>query len=87
VGCDDAKVIPEEKFIKVYVDLLIIKDTTTSNQISPDSLKSIVFAKHNISAEDYESTISNYHSSPEKWEEFFNKAIAYVEELRTDVEK
>ena len=87
-GCDkEVKVIPEEKFIKVYVDLLILQDTTSTDSLSLDSLKTFVFKNHNVSAEEYNATIRYYNSEPKKWEEFFDKAINYVEALKKEAEK
>ncbi len=83
ISCDKEKSIPEDKFIRVYVDLMIVQDTTRLNPLPLDSLKEIVFIKHDITAELYEKTISEYNSTPEDWEEFFDKAIAYLEELKT----
>ncbi len=82
-NCSEDEVIPEEKFIQVYVDLMIVQDTTRSNPLPLDSLKEIVFTKHDITSELYDKTIAKYNSSPEDWEEFFDKAIAYLEELKT----
>lgn len=87
-GCDkEVKVIPEEKFIKVYVDLLILQDTTNTDSLSLDSLKTLVFKNHNVSDEEYNATIRYYNSEPKKWEEFFDKAINYVEALKKEAEK
>jgi len=82
-SCSEEEVIPEEKFIHVYVDLMIVQDTTRINSLPLDSLKDIVFTKHNITSELYDNTVAKYNSSPENWEEFFDKAIAYLEELKT----
>jgi len=82
-SCSEEEVIPEEKFIHIYVDLMIAQDTTRVNPLSLDSLKEIVFTKHNITSELYDKTIAKYNSLPEAWEEFFEKAIAYLEELKT----
>ena len=82
-SCSEEEVIPEEKFIHVYVDLMIVQDTTRANSLPLDSLKEIVFTKHNITSELYDKTVAKYNSSPENWEEFFDKAIAYLEVLKT----
>ena len=82
-SCSEEEVILEEKFIHVYVDLMIVQDTTRTNPLPLDSLKEIVFTKHDITSELYDKTIARYNSSPEDWEEFFDKAIAYLEELKT----
>jgi hypothetical protein len=86
-GCDQAPPIPEEKFIKVYVDLLIIQDTTTADTFSLDSVKTLVFTRHDISSEQYDETISYYNSQPEKWAAFFDSTTAYVEHLKKEAEK
>ena len=82
-SCSEEEIMPEEKFIKVYVDLMIVQDTTRVNSLPLDSLKEIVFTKHNITSELYDKTVAKYNSSPENWEEFFDKAIAYLEVLKT----
>jgi hypothetical protein len=86
-ACDKGPAIPEEKFIKVYVDLLIVQDTTTAETISLDSIKTLVFTKHNISSEQYDETINYYNSQPEKWAAFFDSATVYVERLKKGTEK
>jgi hypothetical protein len=85
-NCNDNKVIEEEKFIKVYVDLLLVQDTTSSYQLPVDSISTVVFKAHGITAENYQHTIDHYNSSPEKWEDFFSKATAYVEKLKREAE-
>jgi len=86
-ACDKGPPIQEEKFIKVYVDLLIVQDTTTAETFPLDSIKTLVFTKHNISSEQYDETISYYNSRPEKWAAFFDSAKVYVERLKKEIEK
>ena len=87
-GCGkEKKIIPEEKFIQVYVDLLILQDTTSTDKLSLDSLKTPVFTTHNVTSEEYDATINYYNSQPKRWEEFFDKAIAYAEKLKEATEK
>jgi hypothetical protein len=86
LACQEKAPIPEEKLIEVYVDLLIVQDTTRTDSLSLDSLQSIVFTRHNITAKTYDETISYYNSEPTRWEEFFNKAITYAEELKNETD-
>jgi len=86
-SCDKGPPIPEEKFIKVYVDFLIIQDTTTAHTFSLDSIKTLVFNRHEVSPEQYDATIEYYNSQPEKWVAFFDSATAYVEDLKKEDEK
>jgi hypothetical protein len=82
-SCDDKPPLAQDKFVKVYVDLLIIQDTTTVENYSVDSAKAVVFNKYSISAEQYDSTINYYNAEPDRWIEFFDSAGAYVERLKS----
>ncbi|MGB5529946.1 MAG: DUF4296 domain-containing protein, partial [Ignavibacteriaceae bacterium] len=61
-ACDKGPPIPEEKFIQVYVDLLILQDTTSTDTLSLDSLKTLIFTNYNVTGEEYDATISYYNS-------------------------
>lgn len=74
-GCKPKR-IDEDKFIKIYTDIIIMKDTTG---ISIDNVKKEVFQKYNTSDKEYQNTLNYYNEDPEKWEAFFDKAIAYLE--------
>jgi hypothetical protein len=86
ISCNENPPIPEEKFIKVYVDLLIIQDTTTSNNFSLDSVKTMVLTRHNITEKQYNEMINYYNSEPENWIAFFDSTTAYVEMLKKNAE-
>ncbi len=87
MGCTEEDVLSEDKFISVYVDLLINQDTLSYKQIPIDSIKALVFTKHDITEEQYYNTLDKYNSSPEEWEAFFDKALLYAEELKTKNEQ
>lgn len=78
-GCKDHTIIEEDKFVRIYSNLLIATDSTTI-----DSAKTDVFKRYNISGENYDKTVEYYNSNPQKWEEFFNKVIAHIEDLKKD---
>ena len=87
IGCNKDETIPEDEFIKVYVDILVAQDTLQNKSISPDSIRKIVLKKHNIPDSVYKKTIDYHNSSEEKWEKFFDKTIKYVEDLKAVKEK
>lgn len=64
-ACDKGPPIPEKTFLKIYVDLLIVQDTTTVNNYSIDSVRAIVLSRHNISENQYDEMIS-YYKTDEK---------------------
>ncbi len=83
VNCSKEESLPEDEFIKVYVGILIAQDTITDKSITTDSLKTLILAEYGISDSVYKKTVAYYNSSPEKWEEFFDKAILHVEKLKS----
>jgi len=86
MSCDEGPPIPDEKFMELYVDLLIIQDTTTTANFSTDSVKTLVLDRYEISNAQYDSMIKFYNSNPDKWITFFDSATAYVERLKLESE-
>ena len=83
-SCSDHPPVKEEKFIKIYVDMLIAQDTTGANGKKLESIKAEVLKRFSVSKTDYDSTLSFYNSDPKKWSEFFEKAINYLEQLKKE---
>ena len=79
-GCSHR--INEDKFVLIYSDLVIAKDTLKEN-INLDEIKNRVFKRYNVSAKEYSETLNYYNSDPRKWEPFFNKTISHLEDLRS----
>ena len=86
-GCEKKEILPEEKFIEVYVDILVAEDTTAQKSFSSDSLKTIVLSKHNTTEIVYQNTIDYYNESSDRWEKFFDEVITYVEKLKSKSEE
>lgn len=81
-SCDQNKIIEEQKFIKIYTDIIIAKDTTFGTSQSKDAVIKGVLAKYSVTLDDYKSTVQYYNLDSERWEQFFAKAITYLEEKR-----
>ncbi len=81
VNCAKKPPLKEDKFVQVYVDLVIAEDSSAADQ-SIEQIKSEIFSRHNITAEQYEKTIDFYNDEPKRWEAFFEKAVQYAEGLR-----
>ncbi len=81
-SCSDNKVINEDKFVKVYSDLIIAQDTIPNNSAAFNSVKKKIFARYNITSEDYKNTIEYYNKNYEKWKSFFAKVTAHIEAMK-----
>lgn len=82
-NCSNNEVIEEDKFIKIYTDIIIAQDSIENDPEKLDSLRSEVFKKYNIDQIQYEKTIEYYNEDPERWKSFFEKTIAYIETLKS----
>ena len=82
LGCSKDDILPEDKFIKIYIDILVAQDTLSDSSISNDSLKTLILEKYNVSDSVFTKTIEYYNYNPDKWEKFFEDAIRRVEELK-----
>ncbi len=84
LSCSNDKVINEDKFVKVYTDLVIAQDTLQINEANFDSVKQSVFKRHGITSRQYEYTVNYYNEDVKRWESFFNKTTAYIDTLRSN---
>ncbi len=81
-GCSGNKVINEDKFVKIYSDLIIAQDTAGGNYKSNNELKKEVMKRYNVTQEQYKETVTYYNKEPHRWESFFTKVTAYINELK-----
>lgn len=86
-GCNQNRIIEEEKFIEVYTDIIIASDTASEAINSKDQVLKKVLSKYGISLEDYKRTIQYYNQESQQWEKFFTKAAAYLEKKRKNSPK
>ncbi len=81
-SCNKEKIIEEDKLVHIYSDMLIAQDTVTLSSTGLDSLRDAVFKKYNVTEELYKKTIDYYNRDSNRWESFFDKVIAHVENLK-----
>ncbi len=86
-SCSKDDILPENKFLKIYIDILVAQDTLTDNSISNDSLKTLILQKYDVADSIYTITIEYYNYNPDKWEKFFEDAIKQVEKLKATKEQ
>ncbi len=82
VSCSSKK-LKEDKFIKVYSDLVIAFDTSNVTKNNREVIKQKVFENNDISEKQYQATLDFYNNDPVKWQNFFDKALAYVDSLKS----
>jgi hypothetical protein len=82
LGCFGSDKIPEDDFIKIYTDIIIVQDTL---KLSGEELlkhKKTILKKYNYTEQEYEYTVDYYNEDVERWESFFEKTLKYLEELK-----
>lgn len=80
-SCSDKKVLPEDKFVNIYSELIFAQDTSTS-LYAKQNFKTIILKRFNVPEKMYDSTVAYYNSDPQKWSGFFDKVTKHVEDLR-----
>lgn len=82
IGCSKKKIVNQDKFVKIYSDLVIAQDTTGSPPKTNEKLKKEILKRYNVSNQEYRETIAYYNKNPKEWDMFFKKVIAYVDKLK-----
>lgn len=88
-GCSNEKIIDEDKFVKVYADMVISQDTMSTpangavaGYTNTKKLRDEILKRHNVTDEQYKQTINYYNKNPQDWERFFNKVVTYIDGLK-----
>lgn len=83
LSCSNDKLIDENKFVKIYTDLVIAHDTLPGKSSLFDSLKNAVLKRYKVTPDQYDYTVNYYNQDVKRWEGFFNKATAYIDTLKS----
>jgi len=93
-SCSEKEPVEQEKMIRIYTEMLFAQDSSVSasnykpaengKEALPDSVKTAIFRKHNVSQKKYEETILYYNENQERWMDFFNKTIVYLDSLKKE---
>jgi hypothetical protein len=81
-GCAKPSLVEEDKLVIIYTELVIAQDTTSLQGEDFNSIKQEIFDKYEVTEGEYNETIEYYNENPERWNEFFDKALARLETLR-----
>lgn len=82
-ACSDNAVDPDV-MSKIYVEILIAKETFPKGSDTLASAEKNIFEKYNVSAEEYYSTLESYKTDQEKWDEFFEKSRIFLDSLKIE---
>lgn len=82
LGCLGSDKIPENDFIKIYTDIIIVQDTLKLSGEELLQQKKTILKKYNFTEQQYENTIEYYNEDADRWENFFEKTLHYLEELK-----
>ncbi len=74
-GCSNDRILDENKFVKVYTDLVIAHDTIPEKTVSFDSVKQTIFNKYGITAGQYDSTVIYYNKNVNRWQNFLKELL------------
>lgn len=81
ISCEEKPSIEENKFVKVYAELISAPDSISVDSTKFFNYKKKVFSDFNLTEKDYEQTFEFYNKDPKRWEDFFNKVIKHIEAI------
>lgn len=79
VACESQPPINEKKFVEVYANLIAAPDSVISDTLLFSNYRIDVFKKFSITENEYREMVRFYNKTPEKWSEFFDKVIKFIE--------
>lgn len=79
ISCKNEPPISEDKFVKIYANIILSQDTL---KISLPHIRQNVLSKYNYTENDYNQTVKFYNTNPERWQKIFDEVIVYVEKLK-----
>ena len=83
-SCKNRQAIEEKKFVKIYTDMIFMKDTSSLSQLE---IKEELLKRFNVHENDYDNTIKYYNDDPERWQPFFDSIITYIEKIKPKPKK
>jgi len=78
LNCTESIPIEEKKLVKVYAEMVIMQDSTTLSAID---IQKKVLSRFNISTSDYEKSVDYLSKYPERWQNFYDSVIVYLQKL------
>ncbi|MHB8581166.1 MAG: DUF4296 domain-containing protein [Ignavibacteriaceae bacterium] len=81
VSCSNKKIIPQDKFVNIYAELIFAQDTA-STPASKMDFKTIILARYGVTQKQYQSTVDYYNKDPKRWTGFFDKVTLNVSNLQ-----
>lgn len=78
-SCKKSPVIDEDKFVKIYAEMIFMQDTSS---LSQPAIKVSVLKNFSVKEIDYANTVKFYNDDPERWQKFFDSTLAYIERLK-----
>lgn len=73
----------QKKLVRVYVDLLEVREEISSREPSYlDSCRQIL-AYHHIEESDYKRVVSQLNQKPEQWETFYREVLAEMDRRKS----
>lgn len=81
ISCEEKPSIEENKFVKVYAELISVPDSISVDSTKYFDYKQKIFSEFNLTENDYEQTVEFYNKDPKRWEDFFNKVVKHIEAI------
>lgn len=82
ISCDNKPQHSQNEVAQLYVDILVAEETYKRDIDSMNIAMDSLYKFHNISEEIYTSTLMDYKSKEDTWNNFFDLATKYLDTLK-----
>ena len=81
-ACDYKSDLNKQNAAKIYVHLQIAEELFRHSEDSLKLEQKKIFAKYNTTNDQYERYLLSFQDDEEQWNEFFDLAMKYIEEIK-----
>lgn len=84
-SCSSEQIIEDEKFVEIYSEVLLAQTLEGGDPETTSKILEKICKQHNITVEQYESTVNFYKADYKGWELFFEKVVKILEKKKLAV--
>lgn len=83
--CKSTNRIEEDEFVKIYSNLLVIKEIYRGDNKSYINARDSLYKAFKVNQIQIDNTLEYYNNDPEKWKKFYSKVIEHLESNQVNI--
>lgn len=83
--CKSTNRIEEDEFVKIYSNLLVIKEIYRGDNKSYINARDSLYKAFKVNQIQIDNTLEYYNNDPERWKKFYSKVIEHLESNQVNI--